>query len=302
MAKAQPINGIDCDAPANTGGSAVLKVRFEEMVAFHSAAIEPDGVNGVHDMRVASRRFRSALRDFSPFFEKKHVKSLKRDAKAVADALGEVRDHDVAIEALGALKDKAPNAAIAAGMNTLIEARQVLRADARSQFLKHVTSDRLAEIRNELERALDSKSDEDAPIFRSFAINALERAHKKFVERAESIYQPFNDKALHKLRLSAKRLRYALELFDNCWAGELKPFAKYVSKLQSSLGEVHDSSEWIGYLSQIRENDGIDRQTASWLISEFLSLRTAEYLKALEIWNEWLASDLTGRLRAIITK
>ena len=302
MAKAHPIHGLDCDAPAFTEASAVLQVRFDEILTFHSAALEPHGIEGVHDMRVASRRFRSALRDFSPLFEKKAVKSLKRHGKLVADALGEVRDQDVAIEALGALRDKAPNAAIAAGVNALIEARQALRSDAYSQFLKHVTAERLTEIRNELERDLNLKADGDAPIFRSFAANAIERAHKKFVDRAESIYEPFNDKALHKLRLSAKRLRYALELFDNCWAGELKPFAKYVSKLQSSLGEVHDSSEWIGYLSQIRENDGIDRQTASWLISEFLSLRTAEYLKALEMWNEWLASDLTGRLRAIITK
>ena len=299
MAKAQTIHGLDCDVPAFTGASAVLQARFDEILTFHSAAMEPDGIDGVHDMRVASRRFRSALRDFSPLFEKKAAKSLKKEAKAIADALGDVRDHDVAIEALGALRDKAPNAAIAAGVNALIEARQALRSDAHSQFLKHATAERLAEIRNELERALDFKVDEDVPIFRSFAVNAIERAHKKFVERAESIYEPFNDKALHKLRLSAKRLRYALELFDTCWAGELKPFAKYVSKLQSSLGEAHDSSEWIGYLgNMISENNGVHRQTAAWLISEFVSLRTVAYLKALEIWNQWLAAETGSDLRA----
>ena len=105
MAKAQPIDSLECDAPAAIGSSTVLKVRFDEFVSFHSAAIEPNGVDGVHNMRVASRRFRSALRDFAPLFEKKALKPLKQQLKVIADKLGEVRDEDVAVEDLALLRD-----------------------------------------------------------------------------------------------------------------------------------------------------------------------------------------------------
>lgn len=304
MAKAQPINGLDCDASAFTGASAVLHARLNEILSFHSNASQPDGVDGVHDMRVASRRFRSALRDFSPLFEKKPLKSLKKGIKVVANALGDVRDQDVAIEALQALREKAPNEVIKAGISFLTETRGTARSGAHARLLKLVTPEAMSAIQNKLGKALSSEGGpENSSAFRVFGADAMERAHNRFLERGEKIYDPFDDNALHKLRLAAKRLRYALELFDDCWAGELKPFAKYMSKLQSGLGQVHDSSEWISYLGkEVLENNTVDRQTAAWLISEFVSLRTAEYLKALELWNEWVNSDLSSRLRTTLNK
>jgi CHAD domain-containing protein len=303
MAKAKQIEGLNCDADAAPTAAKVLSVRFEEILLFHAAALEPDGVDGVHDMRVASRRFRSALRDFGPLFDKKAVKPLKKHVKKVADALGEVRDHDVAIEALASLQEKAPNDVIAAGIELLTGSRRSERSEAHANLIKQVTIDRLADLRHELGEILEQvdEDNEKAQTFRSFAANAIERAFERYLERSASIYAPFNDQALHKLRLAAKRFRYALELFDDCWNDELKPFSKHISKIQSSLGQVHDSSEWIGYLSEsARTAHGPDRQTAAWLISEFVTLRTDEYLKALELWNEWLASDLTSRLRTIV--
>lgn len=303
MAKAKPIDTLDCDANAAAMAAEVLRVRFDEMLGFHDAALELDGVDGIHDMRVASRRFRSALRDFGPLFDKKAVKPLKKQVKKVADALGDVRDQDVAIEALGSLRERAPNEAIAGAIGLLIEARQAQRSDAHAALVKQVPSDRLTRLRSDLDEALDLSDlgkDTDQ-MFRSFGADAIDRAVKKFLERADSIYDPFNDNSLHKLRLSAKRLRYALELFNDCCGGKLKPFAKHLSKMQSALGEVHDSSDWIEYLGDtIRNNDSIDRQTAAWLISEFVRLRTAEYLKALELWNEWVAADMGTDLMAVI--
>ncbi len=303
MAKAKPVNDLKCDAPALAGASEVLRLRLDEIGEFQAAAMGADGVDGVHDMRVASRRFRSALRDFAPLLDKKAVKALKKNVKGVANALGNVRDQDVAIEALVTMREKAPNEKAAAEIDLLVQARRNLRSEAHTEFVKHISPDRLVAIRGDLEEAFAIKPPvATAVAFRSFAADAIDRTHKRFLERAESIYDPFNDNALHKLRLSAKRLRYALELFNECWDGELKPFAKYVSTIQSSLGEVHDSSEWITYLGQIRDNYDIDRQTVAWLMTQFVSLRTAEYIKALELWNEWLSSDLTGSLRAIISK
>ena len=62
--------------------------------------LDLDDVERVHDMRVATRRLRAALEIFEPCFpRKRHRKALKQ-VKALADALGERRDRDVAIELL----------------------------------------------------------------------------------------------------------------------------------------------------------------------------------------------------------
>jgi CHAD domain-containing protein len=300
MAKAKPIENLDCEVSALIMASTVLRIRFDEILEFHAAAVAANGIDGVHDMRVASRRFRSALRDFAPLFEKKTANPLKEDARAIADALGDVRDRDVAIEALEKLRERAPTDEIAAGIGRLIDRRRGQRASAHSVFVTKVTPETLEGVQENMEKAFRGESSKNETSLRSFAVHAIERVHVNFLDRAESIYEPFNDKALHKLRLSGKRLRYALELFDGCWLGELKPFAKYVSKLQSRLGEVHDSDGWIQNIQDDIAKNIIDGPTATWLISEFVGRRTTEYIKALELWSEWQESGLSDRMRGIV--
>ena len=55
-------------------------------------------------MRVASRRLRAVLEIFAPCFPQGDYKTVLRDVKALADALGERRDPDVHIEAMEAFE------------------------------------------------------------------------------------------------------------------------------------------------------------------------------------------------------
>jgi CHAD domain-containing protein len=49
---------------------------------------------------VATRRLRAVMEIFAPAFPKKQHRALLKEVKALADALGERRDPDVAIDAL----------------------------------------------------------------------------------------------------------------------------------------------------------------------------------------------------------
>src|SRR5215213_8322656 len=98
MAKAKRIRGIDCNAPAPAGMKLVLVTRFAELQAWREAALDWTDPEGVHSMRVASRRLRSALRDFMPYIRKRPLAQMLKQLRSIADALGEVRDQDVAIE------------------------------------------------------------------------------------------------------------------------------------------------------------------------------------------------------------
>lgn len=75
----------------------------------HSDGIlDMEDIEPLHDMRVATRRLRAAMEVFEPCFpRKRRRKSLKR-VKALADALGERRDCDVAIEFLEGFAAEAP--------------------------------------------------------------------------------------------------------------------------------------------------------------------------------------------------
>ena len=47
-----------------------------------------------------------------------------------------------------------------------------------------------------------------------------------------------------EMRIAAKRLRYAIELFTVCWGARIAPFAEEIAEMQSFLGEVHDANGW----------------------------------------------------------
>jgi CHAD domain-containing protein len=118
-----------------------------------------------------------------------------------------------------------------------------------------------------------------------------------------SVYEPFNIEKLHEMRIAAKRLRYAVELFTACWGDAVAPFAVEIAEMQSVLGEVHDCDVWLESLGvQMRERqaNASDRQAAVWLLSEFIKNRTKNYRAALKLWSEWEANDFTKRMRAVI--
>jgi CHAD domain-containing protein len=72
------------------------------MVSFTEAALEGRDPEGVHDMRVASRRLRAAIELYQDVFPKRRLKPMLREVKRLADALGRVRDLDVMLDRLTA--------------------------------------------------------------------------------------------------------------------------------------------------------------------------------------------------------
>lgn len=99
MAPARPIPDLRCDESFRRSAGKVIWTRFEEMMSYRDAALGPDP-EGIHDMRVASRRLRAAIELFRDVFPQRRLRPLLRQVKDLADALGEVRDLDVMIQRL----------------------------------------------------------------------------------------------------------------------------------------------------------------------------------------------------------
>jgi CHAD domain-containing protein len=100
MAKAREIPGLTTDLPYGEVAARVLEVRGAELIEHSEGVLDMSDIEGVHAMRVATRRLRAAIEIFRPCFPKKQGRETLREVKALADALGERRDRDVAIDAL----------------------------------------------------------------------------------------------------------------------------------------------------------------------------------------------------------
>ncbi len=100
MARAREIPDLNCDAQFAEAAARVIALRAEELFEHSPGVLDTGEIERVHDMRVATRRLRAAMEIFEPCFPAKPWRRALKRVKALADALGERRDPDVAIEFL----------------------------------------------------------------------------------------------------------------------------------------------------------------------------------------------------------
>lgn len=139
MAKAGEID-VDPYEPYALAGARIVHARADELFSHGDEVLDTSDIERVHDMRVASRRLRAVLEIFEPVFPRGDFKTVLRDVKALADALGERRDPDVHIEAMQAL-EAAVQATNRPGMEALVERQRARQAAGNATLvaaLEHV--------------------------------------------------------------------------------------------------------------------------------------------------------------------
>lgn len=149
MAKARQIHGLSADGSYAAAAAKVVAVRAQELVDHSAGVLDTGDIERVHDMRVATRRLRAALEVFEPCFPGKRLAEDLAEVKALADALGERRDRDVAIAALGELAAKmaAPDRP---GIDSLIDRLRAEQRGANENLARHVSSDRIEALHERL--------------------------------------------------------------------------------------------------------------------------------------------------------
>jgi CHAD domain-containing protein len=146
VAKAADIE-VDPFEPYALAAARVVRMRADELFDHAENVLDTSDIERVHDMRVASRRLRAVLEIFAPCFPQGDFKTVLRDVKALADALGERRDPDVHIEDMEEL-EKHVQAAFRPGLEVLVErlrARQATGNATLAAALERVEECRLHE-------------------------------------------------------------------------------------------------------------------------------------------------------------
>jgi CHAD domain-containing protein len=100
MAKAREIPELAQASSFREAAWMAVDVRAEEVFDHATGVLDVSDIERVHAMRVATRRLRAVMEIFAPAFPKQQHRAALKEVKALADALGERRDRDVAIDAL----------------------------------------------------------------------------------------------------------------------------------------------------------------------------------------------------------
>jgi CHAD domain-containing protein len=196
-------------------------------------------------MRVALRRLRAILRLFRDATGAPALLRLEAELKTLAGQLGPARDWDVflgglAAELAAAVPDEPRLAALLRDAQRARDAAYASLRDALSGAEFRLLALDIAEAaaRPEGWRATAPAPDTELA---GFAAAMLERRWRKLRKRGERL-DSLDLAAFHALRIEAKRLRYAAELFAPLWPGKrARRLLKRLAALQDSMGLANDA-------------------------------------------------------------
>ena len=147
--------GFDCDEPFACAAARVVEVRAAEVFEHSRGVLDLGDIERVHDMRVATRRLRAAMEVFESCFPRKRWRKSLKQVKELADALGERRDRDVAIQLLEGFSadlSRADRKRLAALVDALKEEQQ----EANDGLARLVTAKWLKKLRRRLHKLVEA--------------------------------------------------------------------------------------------------------------------------------------------------
>ncbi|HZV55281.1 MAG TPA: CHAD domain-containing protein [Rhodocyclaceae bacterium] len=210
----------------------------------------------IHQMRVATRRLRAAMRLFAPLLPPGFAEALLTPLREMMARLGAARDLDVLLAEIAApvmvaLPDE-PRLAALAGIIT--DRRYAARDHAVRLLESHKFGQLLLHIAALLHEApfIDGTGDSPAADFASERLRKLSRKVRRLAEQARTD----DPVSLHALRIGIKRLRYALEFFAPLARSKARRrLAIKLAAVQGTLGELNDLANAGRLLMDCASND-----------------------------------------------
>lgn len=222
--------------------------------------IRSPGIDEVHDLRVAIRRFIRILIVLKPCFPRGESRRIRRGLKRIMVQAGAVRDNDIAMRLLTRL-------ALAEASPLVVQFGERRKEPAETL----VTSLRRWVERNlpaGWRKALKSGGEPKGADARFCATPVDTVARRILPDMATEHFRRGKDaasdkasvKELHRFRIADKNLRYTLDLFAPLYGDSLLGLLDQLKDVQALLGDINDCATVRRMLS--RQNEGKESLTA----------------------------------------
>ena len=236
----RPLGPMTVDRESSLGdvAYAVMRRDFLRLVEHEPVARLGEDIEGVHQMRVASRRLRAALETFAQALPPQ-LTAQRRELRWIARSLAGVRDLDVQRERLGRAAPLIGRKA-AASIDAVLGER---REQARETMLAALDSERYVaaiDTISDLLRAKPPSGPGEQP-----ALDAAPALIGRWRRRARREGAVIDAKSppstYHALRITVKKLRYVVEFFAPLYDEPAEVYGRQVTRLQTLLGDHQDA-------------------------------------------------------------
>jgi Uncharacterized conserved protein len=241
---------LQLDDHLEVAARKLLLQAFQRLLRQERAVRRDRDIEAVHQMRVAIRQFRAVLMLLGDQLDPKTVQRFQRRLRKLAKRLGAVRDRDVLL--LNLSQYSQTQAFKPEALAPVSDRLACEREQAKQELFALLDSEAYRETKQELARFLLSRPtlsvpEHQAPPLVRYAIGSLiwgayerVRAYETLLPIGQQLDASHDIPTLHALRITAKRLRYALEFCAPALGPTSERVIKPLVALQDHLGALND--------------------------------------------------------------
>ncbi len=244
-----PMNGM---TPPRQCIRTIISERMQRLLSHQDATLNDTDVEALHDMRVASRRLREAFEIFEFCFPQKTYQKLYRRVKLVTRVLGDVRNADVAIMYFKILSAKTDDILVQVALEDILRSLARERRQARFHLTKGLDESQVSQFAPDLSGIFSRVESLPVRYQRGprqsivLARRVLSQRVKDFFFARAAVTGENDEINLHKVRISIKKLRYAIETLSYAAGEAVTGSLKELKALQQTLGDLHDRDVFAG--------------------------------------------------------
>lgn len=252
---------LDKNMTAQQGFIAIAAACMDHLTANEAGCLAGEDPEYLHQMRVAIRRLRTAIRLFSAHLDNEKMNAIVAELRWLGEQLGTTRDLDVFLDetlppvtaawptnpGLAQIRER-----VAAWRDGATAASRTAVQSARYQCLLLDLGAWLVAMSREAPTPSEAT---DAVKLIEVARAALKRHRKQLIRRAHHLME-LSPEERHRVRISGKRLRYAGEFFSPLFSA--KRSASYIQELanlQAILGALNDAATTKTILAQVADQE-----------------------------------------------
>ena len=251
------VAALEGDMTSGAALRAIVAHGLDVLLANTAALRDVHAPEYVHQARVALRRVRSAVR----LPDRKHddfPEALALELRWAARLLGAARDWDVLVaQTLPKLFATAPRE-LRGEVTATLALAQARRDAARADVLAVLGTARFARLALRLQ-AWTMTTPPKGRTLKRLAPRALGKAHRRLFDAAQ-FFAALSPERRHRVRILAKRLRYALDVMSVALPREAtERYIKALAELQDVLGELNDGAVSLASLDSLTESNVVRR-------------------------------------------
>ena len=215
-----------------------LLSQWEELLRLRLVVLKNCEHEDIHDLRVASRRFRAALNLLGPLCAGNNVQKVTKIVRRLTRELGNLRNLDEALLFFGSC---AGQTSLTSLLNQLADMRESERRKV-IKALKGFRPGKLAPLVSGLAAGLKTKNIQKLgiPSLPSYLSNTSDGLFGNIQTLLPSALRPENSEERHALRIAFKKLRYFLEIVSRIMERDCEAILEQLKKYQTLLGSMND--------------------------------------------------------------